>query len=99
MIAPAARRGVDPDLDADGGRGLGTLRHPPQMHAGFTRRAPTFLAIARHAGRDDVLPVLAATLRDRHDVVERQLARRKLVAAVLALVVVPRVDVAPRERH
>ena len=39
--------------------------------------------------------VLAAPVSDRHDVVERQLARRKCVAADLARVVVPRVDIRP----
>src|SRR3954471_22368866 len=69
------------------------------MHAGFCRRAPTFLAIARHAARGDVLPILAAAVRDRHDVIEGELARRKAVAAVLAAVIVACVDVRARKWH
>src|SRR5581483_5580786 len=51
------------------------------------------------AAGDDVLPVFAAALRDRHDVIEGQVAGRKQVAAVLARVLVARVDVGARERH
>src|SRR4030095_515934 len=47
---------------------------------------------------DDVLPVLAAALRDRHDMVERQLRGRKLVRTVLAGVIVPGVDVIAGKR-
>ena len=49
--------------------------------------------------RHDVLPVLPAALGDRHDMVERQIRRGKDPAAVLARVIVARVDVRPRERH
>src|SRR5262252_6726190 len=99
IVAPAIGRVAEADRDADGRRRFGALRHPQQMHAGFCRRTPTFLAIARHAAGDDVLPVLAAALGDRHDMVEGQLTRWKAVAAILASVVVARVDVRARERH
>src|SRR5258708_20780728 len=69
------------------------------MHAGFSRRAPPFLAIARHAAADDVLPVLPAALGDRHDMIERQFARGESIAAILAAMIVARVDVRARKRH
>src|SRR4029079_9123555 len=47
---------------------------------------------------DDVFPVLTAALGDRHDMIERQITRGKTVAAILAAVVVARVDVGARER-
>ena len=69
------------------------------MHARLGRRAPTLPAVAEDTTADDVLPVFAAALGDRHDMVERELARRKGVAAVLAAMVVARVDVGPGKRH
>src|SRR5262245_4377156 len=69
------------------------------MHAGFSRRAPTFLAIARDTAGDDVLPILTAAVGDRQDMIERQLAGGKGFPAVLALVIIPCVDVRPREGH
>ena len=69
------------------------------MHAGFSRRAPTFPAVARDAARDDVFPVLPAALGDRHDVIEGQLTRRIRLAAVLASMIVARIDVGAGERH
>ena len=69
------------------------------MHAGFSRRAPTFLAVARDAAADDVFPILVAALGDRHDMVEGQLARGEPISAVLAAMIVPRVDIRAREGH
>src|SRR6185436_18228691 len=88
-----------PDGDANGRRGLGTLGGPHQVHAGFDRCSPTLLTIAGDAATDDVLPVLPAALGDRHDMIEGQLAHGKLIAAVLTPMVVPRVDVRTRKRH
>src|SRR5262249_40383675 len=99
VVAPAFRCVANTDRNADGRRRFGPLRHPQEMHAGFSRRAPTFLAIARDAARHDVLPVLPAALGDRNHVVERQIRCGEGVAAVLTGVVVPRVDVRARERH
>ena len=81
------------------GADCGRLGSSPEVHAGLGRRPAAFPAVARHAAGDDVLPVLAAALGDRHDVIERQLARWEAVAAVLALMIVARVDVRARERH
>ena len=54
------------------GRPLGATRVANQVHAGLLGRAPALAPVARDAAGDDVLPVLASALRDRHDVVERQ---------------------------
>src|SRR5262245_35065515 len=99
IVAPAFRGIAKTDGNANGGRRFGALRHSHQMHAGFSRRAPTFLAIARDATGNDVLPILTAALGDRKDMIERQLARGKAVPTVLAFVVVARVNVRARERH
>src|SRR5262249_53543872 len=56
-------------------------------------------AVARDAARDDVLPVLPAALGDRHHMIERQVARREPVAAVLTPVIVARVDIRARKRY
>src|SRR4051812_13093221 len=69
-----------------------------ETHPCFVRRAAALLAVARDAAGDDVVPVLAAALRHRNHVVERQLGCREAVVAVLARVVVARVDVRARER-
>src|SRR5205823_4971926 len=55
--------------------------------------------VARHAGADDVVPGAYAALAARHDVVQAQLRGRIALAAVLALVVVAREDVAAVELH
>ena len=70
-----------------------------QVHAGLSGRAPALAAVAGHAAGDDVLPILSAALGDRHHMIEGQLRGREVVAAVLARVVVARVDIGARERH
>src|SRR6202035_4149808 len=52
-----------------------------------------------HAAGNDVLPVLPAALSDRNDMIEGQLVCGKSIAAVLAAMIVSRVDVRSRERH
>src|SRR5215472_2918648 len=88
IVAPALGGVAKTDRDADGRRRFGALRHPQETHAGFSRRAPTFLAIAADAAGDDVLPVLPSTMRHWHDMIERQLARGEQFAAVLARMLV-----------
>src|SRR5262249_28236427 len=51
------------------------------------------LAVAEVAARHDVGPLGQTALRARHHVVVRKVADRRLATAVLALVVVARVDV------
>src|SRR5262252_1140378 len=67
------------------------------MHGSLAGRASAFPAIAGDTAGDDVLPVFSAALGDRHDMIEGQLAGRKFLTAVLALVPVARVDVRARK--
>src|SRR5690606_18953045 len=99
VVAPALGRVPETERDADGRRLLGTLRRANERHARLLRRASALLPVAGDTATDDVLPVLAATLCDRHDVVERQLAARERFAAVLTAVIVSGVDVGAREGH
>src|SRR6266699_1148215 len=77
IVAPAFRRVAESDRDANGRRRIGPPRMPLQAHAGLGGRTAPFLPVTRHAARDDVLPVLAAAVRDGHDVIERQLRGRQ----------------------
>ena len=70
-----------------------------QHHAGLARRAVGLALVARHACQHAVRPARHATLRPRHDVVDRQLVRARLAAAVLADVAVALENVAAAERH
>src|SRR5437763_12067893 len=58
-----------------------------QRHVGLLRRAAALLDVALDAGADDVLPRRQAALAARRHVVEAQLARRELLAAILTLIV------------
>ena len=69
-----------------------------QLHARLGRRPAALLPVAGDAAGDDVLPVLAAALGDRHHVVERQLRRGHRLVAVLAGVIVAGVDIGAGER-
>src|SRR5438046_43175 len=99
VVTPAFRSVAQTDGNPNGGCRRGPPRMPQQAHPRFGRRAAALLAVTRHAAADDVFPVLSAALGDRDDMIEGQLAGGKLVAAVLALVVVARVDVRPRKWH
>ncbi len=83
VVAPAVRSVLEADGDPDRRRLVRTFGHTYQVHAGLRRRAPAFPAIAADTAGDDVLPVLAAALGDRHHMIEGQLRRRKHLAAVL----------------
>src|SRR5882724_7946884 len=78
---------------------LRLLRLADQAHVGLPRRAAALADVARHAGADDVVPRALAALAARRHVVQAQLRRRELPAAVLALVVVAGEDVPAIELH
>src|SRR5262249_1753319 len=78
---------------------LRLLRLADQRQTSLPRRATALADVAGHAGADDVLPRCLAALAARRDVVEAQLARRELLAAILALVVVASEDVPAIELH
>ncbi len=77
VVAPAVGRVAQTEVSC-ASSGAPALVRPPRMtdqvHAGLLGRASALPPVAADAARDDVLPVLAAALRDRHDVVERELA-------------------------
>src|SRR4051794_4169985 len=93
VIAPTVGRVANAERDADGRRLVGPAWVTDQMHARLLGRASALPAVAGDAAGDDVFPILAAALRDGHDVIEREIRRGKRVAAVLAGVVIARVDV------
>src|SRR4051794_17154515 len=64
-----------------------------QLHAGLVRRPVVFGLVALLAGCDQVLPSVASAARARKDMIERQLTPVKLTVAVLARVVIAKVDV------
>src|SRR5688500_13667336 len=99
VIAPALGRVSEAEGDADRRRLLGAFRRTDQRHAGLRRRAPALAPVARDAAADDVLPVLAAALGDRHHVIEGELRAGERLSAVLAAVMIAGVDVRARERY
>src|SRR5262245_139753 len=98
VIAPAFGSVPQSDRDADRRRRVGALGHPQQTHARLSRCSAALAAVATDATGDDILPVLAAAMRHRQDVIEGQLTRWKDVTAVLATAIVSRVNVGARER-
>src|SRR5262249_23207863 len=87
------------DGDPEGRSSLRPPGHTNQVHTGLLRRTASLAAIASDAAGDDVLPVLPAALRGRDDMVQGPGAGRQRLAAILAGVFVPGVDVQARERH
>ena len=72
-------------------------RPAQQAHAGLVGHPPALAVIAVAAGRDEVVPAVAAATMARHDMVERE--PRDLPAAVLARVPVADEDLAARQPH
>src|SRR4051812_32696449 len=99
VVAPALRSIAEADRNPERRRRLGTARRHDEPHPCLFGRTPAFPPVARHAAGDDVLPVLPPALRNRDNVVEGEVAGGSRVAAILAAVMVARVDVGARERH
>src|SRR6185436_383931 len=78
---------------------FGALGVADEADVGLAEELVALAHVARQAGADDVLPGRLAAARDRDDMVERELRRRELAAAVLAAVLVAQIDIAPRELH
>jgi hypothetical protein len=68
-----------------------------ERHAGLARRAVGLALVASDAGEHAVRPVGDAAVGARHDVVDRELARARLLAAILAHVAVALENVATAE--
>src|SRR5580765_6186980 len=84
IVAPAVRGVFEANRDPDCRRPFRTSRHAYQVHTGFGRRAAPLLPIAADTAGNDVLPVFAAALGDRHDMIEGQVRRGEHLTAVLA---------------
>ena len=80
-------------MDVDEGIVLGLDRFLDERHAGLLRHASAFPDVARGAGTHDVFPRGLTTQGPRDDVVERQLAGREALAALLASVFVAGKDI------
>ena len=72
---------------------------PDQLHSTLAEELVALPDVAGQAGAHNVLPARLASAGDRDDVVERKLRGGKLLAAVLAAVAVPEIDVAAGELH
>src|SRR5882724_2138054 len=72
-------------------------RHASQAHVRFLRSPIALAVVAPDAAGDEVLPRTLALARARHYMVERQLARRQGLVAVLAGVTVAQQNVLARQ--
>src|SRR5262249_3220280 len=72
---------------------------PQHLHPGLDRRACSPLEVTWHAAAHDVLPGGAPALRTRHHMIQVELRPREVAPAVLASVVVARVDVESRKPY
>ena len=78
---------------------LWLFRFSDQRHVGLLRGAPALADVALHAGAHNVFPGADAALAARQNVVQAQLARRELLAALLTLIVVAGKNVPTIELH
>jgi hypothetical protein len=86
----------DPDQS---GNGIWSFRAANQVHAGLFRSAPALLMVALEAACNDIIPCLTPSLDDRNNVIEGQVLGGTPVAAVLASMAIPGVDVGSAEFH
>src|SRR5688500_9934992 len=82
------------ELPLDLRAALGRHGLAEEVHARLLRREPALAVVAPVAGGDDVRPAVLPAARARDHVVERELANRAAVAAVLAAELVAGEDVA-----
>src|SRR3954470_20120254 len=82
VVAPRLGRVAQPDRNAYRRRRIRPAWRARQTHPCFRRRAATLSPVAADAAGDDVLPILAAALRDWNDMVERELSGRQRFVAV-----------------
>src|SRR6185312_2004246 len=68
-----------------------------RIHAALARQPVALEQIAARAGGNHVFPDRAAAARTRHDVIEGQVVRREILAAILAGEAVAQKDVESRE--
>src|SRR2546428_224303 len=75
------------------------LRLVHERHPGLLRRLSAFTPVAAMTGAHYVLPCRKSAARARNHVVEVEFRARQSLAAVLAGVVIPRIDVEARKTH
>src|SRR5258708_25580502 len=97
VSAPRLGSVSQPDGNPDGWGFVRTSRHADEVHAGLLRGAAALAAVAGDAAGNDVLPIFSAALGDRHHMIEGEIGAGERLRAVLARVLVPRVDVRARE--
>ena len=97
VISPTIGRAIETDRQPHDRSPCGAPGLANDSHTSLGGSSAALPPIAADARGDNVLPVLAATLRYRHDVIERQLRHGKTIPAVLTLVVVACIDVGARE--
>src|SRR5207245_2620374 len=68
-----------------------------ELHTCFIGRAPAFLVIAPETSCNDIVPAFLSTESHRHHVVESEVFGRKFLPAVLARVVISRIDIRARK--
>src|SRR6185503_20857110 len=68
------------------------------MHPGFFRSAIALAMIAALAAGNQIIPRRLSATRTRHHVIQRQLRRRKLFAAILTTRMIAEQDILARER-
>jgi len=93
VIPPAFRYFAEPDGDANRGQEGWPFGRADELKAGLVERLPPLESVAVDAACNDIFPVLAASPRDRYDVVECQLKAWQPSGAVLATVFVAKIDI------
>src|SRR2546425_10531407 len=88
---------LEPEVDLHKRSPLRPLRLANQMHSGLMRRAIRLDGIAAHTRANDVLPGGRSATVARDHVVQVQVFAIKLVAAILARVLISLEDVVSRE--
>ena len=77
----------------------GLTGRPDQSHARFFGRSASFPVVALQAAGHDVFPGLSSAFDDGNHVVECQILSPMPAAAILACVLVPRINVCPAELY
>src|SRR5215831_16432207 len=74
-------------------------RPPDELHACFLRCAAALFVIATEARSHNVVPAFLSAKRYWYYVIEREIFGWKLLTAILARVIVPRVYICARKLH
>jgi hypothetical protein len=98
VIPPGFRRTAEADRDMQHcGHPFGLFGPADQAHARFLGSSPSLFVIAFETAGYNVVPGLPAVFYNRGHVIEGQIFRGALPAAILTSVVIPGIDVGPAE--